>query len=57
MSNAVIVLEILSGALDAAGKAQEILSRAAQENRDVTWDELEELRLATDSARERFDKA
>jgi hypothetical protein len=57
MSNAVIAVDLLGGMLETAAEVQAILQRAHAENRDVTDEELAELRDATDAARQRFDEA
>jgi hypothetical protein len=57
MGNAIIALDILNGLLQTSAEVQQILSRAHAEGRDVTDEELEELRRATDRARRRWDEA
>ena len=48
MSNAVMVLDVLNATLSVAAKIQEILQRAQIEGRDVTDEELNELKMHND---------
>jgi len=48
MNNSILLLDLLSGSLTVMAKIQELLQKAATENRDVTDAELIELKSVND---------
>lgn len=49
MNNTLLLLDIIAGSLSVMAKAQDLLQKAATENRDVTEQELKTLRVDNDS--------